>query len=98
MSQRIFAVPRSQTKKSPRTGLRKLCDVWGSLEAAKRVHDALELFLIHHRINYARHHGTDAYCRDYYRYMVQGRDLCAAQAVLPALRDIQGANVRGTSA
>jgi hypothetical protein len=81
-----------------RSGFRKLVDIWGSEQATAQVHDALKAFLLAHGINFERHHGTDAYHRDYYRYLVQSKDLCCAQAVLPALREIQEGAVRGAGA
>jgi len=79
-------------------GFRKLVDIWGSEQATAEVHDALKAFLLARDIQFQRHHHTDAYQRDFHRYLVQSKDLCCAQAVLPALREIQAGVVRGAGA
>ena len=71
-------------------GLRKLCDIGGSLEGAKRHHDALQHFLKRHSINYELSGPLeDPYGRPFWRYRVDARDLCCAQTVLSALREMQ---------
>jgi hypothetical protein len=76
-------------------GLRKLVDVWGSMAAAAPVHEVIERFLRAHNLDYELHTGTDPYGREYWRYKVQARDLCCAQAVLPALRELQAWSTTG---
>ena len=61
-------------------GLRKLVDIH---EGAPRLMEALEHFLARHQIAYSKH--GHEFC---YRYYVQAKDLCCAQAVLPALQDL----------
>ena len=79
-------------------GLRKLVDVWGSMEAGAPVHDALQSHLKKHRINYQIHSYTDHYDGNkYWRYFVQVGNLQVARKVLPELRVLQAEHI-GASA
>lgn len=69
-------------------GQRKLCDVVEG-RAAAHVNQALQRFLDANQIAYQIQMYEDAHGRDISRYYVNIRDLCCAQAVLPAIRDIQ---------
>jgi hypothetical protein len=74
----------------PRSGLRKLVDVHGTLSQAAPIHDALQAFLLHHSISWQVHSYTDKFDgHEFWRYFVNGRDLCCAQSVLPAIKDLQ---------
>lgn len=60
----------------------KLIDIH---DQAERLHKALEKFLEAHSILWKRQHFKND---GFFRYLVRRQDLCCAQAVLPALRDL----------
>lgn len=64
-----------------RKGLRKLVDI---AEGSVRLQAALENFLHAHHIAFDRHDHGDGFAR----YYVASKDLCCAQSVLPALRQL----------
>jgi hypothetical protein len=72
-----------------RRPLRKLIDVWGSLEGNASIHSLIVAILQVKEIQFVRHHGTDAYGRDYWRYKVNRVDLQRAQLALPSMLDLQ---------
>jgi hypothetical protein len=63
-------------------GFTKLIDIH---DQADRLHKALEKYLEAHAIPWRKQHfKSDGFVR----YQVQTKDLCCAQAVLPALREL----------
>jgi hypothetical protein len=69
--------------------LRKLIDVWGSLEGNASIHSLIVAILQVKEIQFVRHHGTDGFGRDYWQYKVNRADLHKAQLALPSMLDLQ---------